>query len=73
MLVTDKGMEKACPDCGNVDKAHEGHVTPSSAIILKFRCSKCGRSHQRGVEAPEVKVEAFVGFTRKPYRWEPKP
>jgi len=68
----DKGLEKACRICGNVDKAHEGHVTKSGAIIFRFKCSRCGHSHERKVKTPKFNVEPLIGFNRKPMRWEPK-
>ena len=68
-----KELEKVCGICGNVDRAHEGHVTKSGAIIFRFKCSRCGHSHKRTVKAHKFTVEPLIGFRSKPLRWESQP
>ena len=66
-----KGLEKPCPICGSVDKAHEAEVLDSGVILYKFLCPRCEWFHVKRVLAPDATVEPLKGFKRKPYRWEP--
>jgi len=66
-----KGLEKPCPICDHVDKAHEAQVLPSGDILYRFTCSYCGWFHVKRVKALEITVEPLVGFRSKPLRWEP--
>ena len=71
MKSVANNMEKACPICDTVDKAEEAQVTPSHAIIYRFKCSRCGFPHQRSVKPPNLTVDPLEGFRREPYRWRP--
>lgn len=68
-----KGLTKTCPICDQEDVADEAQVLPGGVILYKFKCSRCGWPHVKRVRAPVATVEPLVGFSRKPYSWEPRP
>ena len=68
-----KGVRKNCPLCDHPGVSNEIQVLPGGDILYRFRCPICGWPYQKRVRAPKVTVEPLIGFTRKPYRWEPQP
>jgi len=68
-----KGVRKTCPLCDHPGVSYEVQGLPSGDMLFRFRCQVCGWPYQKRVRAPKVTVEPLIGFTRRPYSWEPQP